>query len=69
MKKDILNCVLFCPKKEWKPHSKALSFSWYELWGDNIKLTNNNIIPNTGIKKKKKLLLSFIILYLIKKNI
>ena len=54
MKKDILNCVLFCPKNEWKPHSKALSFSWYALCGESIKLTDNKIIPNTGIKNKKK---------------
>lgn len=55
----MLNCVLFWPKKEWKPHSNALSFSWYALCGANIKLTSNSIIPNTGINKKKKLLLSY----------
>ena len=54
MKKDILNSLLFCPKKEWKPHSKALSFSSYGLWGAKIKLIANNIIANIGINTKKK---------------
>jgi len=27
IKNDIVNCVLFCPKKEWNPHSKAVFFS------------------------------------------
>lgn len=31
MKNDILNSLLFCPKNEWNPHSKALSFSSYGL--------------------------------------
>ena len=50
----MLNCVLFCPKNEWKPHSKALSFSAYGLWGANIKFIANKIIANKGIKIKKK---------------
>jgi hypothetical protein len=54
MKKDILNWVLFCPKKEWKPHSNALFFSWYGLWGDNNIFKPNNIKANIGINKKKK---------------
>jgi hypothetical protein len=57
MKKEILNCVLFWPKKEWKPHSKALSFSWYGLCGANIKLTASNIIANKGINRKKNVVL------------
>ena len=57
IKKEILNCVLFWPKKEWKPHSNALSFSWYGLCGANIKLTANKIIANIGINIKKKVVL------------
>jgi len=53
MKNDILNWVLFWPKKEWNPHSKALFFSWYGLWGDNIILTVNKIKANIGINIKK----------------
>jgi hypothetical protein len=64
IKKDMLNCVLFWPKKEWKPHSNALSFSIYGLWGERIKLTANNITANIGIKNKKKVVVVMIfILY------
>ena len=55
MKNEILNWVLFWPKKEWNPHSKALFFSWYGLWGDSIILIVNNIRANIGIKMKKNL--------------
>ena len=53
MKNDILNSLLFCPKNEWNPHSKALSFSSYGLCGAKIKLTANNIIANIGINIRK----------------
>ena len=58
----MLNCVLFWPKKEWKPHSNALSFSWYGLCGANIKFTANKIIANNGIKTKKKVVLVIYVL-------
>ena len=69
IKKVMLNCVLFCPKKEWNPHSNTLSFSWYGLCGANIKFINNNIMANNGIKIKKKVLLVIYILNIINVNI
>ena len=54
IKNEILNWVLFCPKNEWNPHSKALFFSWYGLWGENSKFMANKIKANIGIKIKKK---------------
>ena len=54
MKKDTLNSLLFCPKKEWNPHSKGVFFSSYGLCGARIKLIDNNIIASRGINKKKK---------------
>lgn len=62
MKKEILNCALFWPKNEWKPHSNALFFSWYGLCGANIKLTANKTKPNIGINIKKKCYTSHYIL-------
>ena len=56
MKNDILNCVLFCPKNEWNPHSNVLDFSWYGLCGANIRLRDNNIKAKMGIKHKKKVI-------------
>jgi len=44
MKNEIENWVLFCPKKEWNPHSKAVFFSKYGLWYEKIKFINNNTI-------------------------
>ena len=49
-----LNWVLFWPKNEWNPHSKALFFSWYGLCGDNKIFIPNNINAKIGINKKKK---------------
>ena len=54
IKNETLNCVLFWPKKEWKPHSNVLSFSWYGLWGANKKLIAKNKIAIIGIKTKRK---------------
>jgi hypothetical protein len=53
----MLNCVLFWPKKEWKPHSNALSFSWYGLCGANNKFIINRINANKGINKIKNIML------------
>ena len=53
MKKEILNSLLFWPRNEWKPHSNAEFFSWYGLWGANIKLTANRIKASKGIKNIK----------------
>ena len=61
MKNEILNCVLFCPRNEWNPHSKALFFSWYGLCGDNKMFIPNNINANIGIKMKKKVRLVIIL--------
>jgi len=71
MKNDILNCVLFWPKNEWNPHSKALFFSWYGLCGDNKIFIPNNINANIGINMKKMLNLSFYVyfIYLFEVNI
>ena len=55
MKNDILNWVLFWPKKEWNPHSNALFFSWYGLWGESKILIANNKKAKIGISIKKKL--------------
>ena len=66
IKNDILNWVLFWPKNEWNPHSNALFFSWYGLWGENIKLTNKSIKLSTGINKKKKVRLDMLHIYLYK---
>ena len=57
MKNDTLNCVLFCPKNEWNPHSNTLSFSWYGLCGAKTKFINNNKIDNIGINIIKKVVL------------
>lgn len=57
MKNDILNWLLFCPKKEWNPHSKTLFFSSYGLCGANIIFINSKIIDNNGINIKKKIIL------------
>jgi len=54
MKNEILNWVLFCPKNEWNPHSKALFFSWYGLCGDNKIFKPSNINANIGMNIKKK---------------
>ena len=53
MKNETLNCVLFCPKNEWNPHSNTLSFSSYGLCVANKKFTPNNIIANKVINRKK----------------
>jgi hypothetical protein len=65
IKKEMLNCVLFWPRKEWNPHSNALFFSWYGLWGDNIILTANSISANIGMNIKKNVKL--VILYIYKR--
>jgi hypothetical protein len=54
MKKEILNCVRFCPRNEWKPLSNDVFFSPYGLWGANTRFTVNNIIAKRGMKNKKK---------------
>ena len=54
MKKDMLNSLLFWPKNEWKPHSNTLFFSSYGLWGAKIRFSDNSIIANKGMNKKKK---------------
>jgi len=41
IKKEIVNWVLFWPKNEWNPHSKAVFFSIYGLWDENKKLIVN----------------------------
>lgn len=51
IKKDILNCVLVCPKKAWNPHSNGLFFSSYGLCGANIKFIASNKKTNINTKK------------------
>ena len=52
IKNEILNWLLFCPKKEWNPHSNAVLFSAFGLYVANIKFTANSITANNGIKNK-----------------
>lgn len=65
----MLNSLLFCPKKEWNPHSNGLFFSSYELWGANIKFTPNSIKANNGISWKKNIGLDIYDLNIIRANI
>ena len=71
MKNDILNWVLFCPKKEWNPHSKALFFSWYGLWGESKMFIPKSTKDKKGIKRKKNVkldILKFLIYKVKEKN-
>ena len=61
----MLNWVLFWPKNEWKPHSKTLSFSWYELCGAKIKFITKSNKAKIGINKKKNVILLILIVYFI----
>jgi len=65
----MLNWLLFWPKKEWNPHSNAVLFSAFGLYGANIKLIASNNTANMGIKNKKKVKLVNLIYYKNTKNI
>ena len=50
----MLNWLLFWPKNEWNPHSKAVLFSALGLYGAKIKFIDNKTTAKKGIKNKKK---------------